>query len=105
MTMAMTMTMTTVPPVSDKVEKMINDYVNISNAITNVKALEFWKANESVFPTLAKFAKKYLSVPASSCSVERMFSTCNHIFSLRRRRLGVEYYQRLVILKLNEHLI
>ena len=36
--------------------------------------LEFWKTNENNFSPLAELAKKYLSVPASSACVERMFS-------------------------------
>ena len=42
----------------------------------------------------------YLSVPASSA--ERMFSISGHIFSVKRRRLGIKYFTDLVYLKLNE---
>ena len=56
----------------------------------------------SNFLPLAELAKKYLSVPASSACVERMFSIAGHIFSLKRRRLGIQVFSDLVWLKLNE---
>ena len=47
-----------------------------------------------------------LSVPVSSAAVERMFSIARHIFSVKRGRLGIEFFSRLflqlLILKLNE---
>ncbi len=47
-------------------------------------------------------AKKYLGVQASSAGPERMFSIAGHIFSDKRRRLGVRVFSDLVVLKLNE---
>ena len=39
---------------------------------------------------------------ASSACVERMFSIAGHIFTLKRRRLGIQVFMDLVWLKLNE---
>jgi hypothetical protein len=47
-------------------------------------------------------AKKYLGVPASSASAERMFSISGHIFSSKRRRMGAKIFSELVYLKLND---
>ena len=58
-----------------------------------------------MFPGLALLARKYLSVQASSASVERMFSIAGHIFSVKRRRLGIKFFFLLLLLKLNEDLI
>jgi len=63
-------------------------------------ALNFWRNHELIFPSLALLAKKYLSVQASSAAVERMFSLAGHIFSLKRRRLGIKFFSRLLLLKL-----
>ena len=68
-------------------------------------ALSFWAATENALPALALLAKKYLSVPASSAAVERMFSICGHVFSTKRRKLGVAFFVNLVWLKLNEILL
>ena len=41
--------------------------------------LLFWKCQESQFAQIAKLAKKYLAVPASSPAVEWVFSFYDHI--------------------------
>jgi hypothetical protein len=43
--------------------------------------LLFWKCHEKQFPQLAKLAKKYLTVPASSATVERMCRLSGHILT------------------------
>ena len=37
-----------------------------------------------------------LSVPVSSAAVERMFSIARHIFLVKRGRLGIEFFSRLI---------
>ena len=36
--------------------------------------LEWWKGHETKYPNLARMAKQYLSMPATSAGVERLFS-------------------------------
>jgi hypothetical protein len=59
----------------------------------------FWKENETKYPELSK---KFLGVPASDADVERMFNFSGFIFNPKRRSLGVDNYENLVFLKLNE---
>ena len=58
-----------------------------------------------VFPSLSRLARKYLSVQASSAECERMFSISGHIFSLKRRRMSINLFISLVLLKLNQNLL
>jgi len=53
----------------------------------NANPLEFWERNEKVFPTLSLLAMQYLSMPASSGSVERLFSIAGAIARERRARI------------------
>ena len=39
-----------------------------------IDVLKWWKAREGRWPNLAKMVKQYLSAPASSAGVERVFS-------------------------------
>jgi hypothetical protein len=78
----------------------IDEYCRLASEHRSTDPLCFWKQYEAVFPTLAKLAKKYLSVPASSAAVERMFSISGHIYSDKRRRMGVNFSTNLVWLKL-----
>ena len=87
---------------SSKIELSIDKYIHIVANGEYTDALDFWRKHEAIFPLLALLAKKYLGVQASSCAVERMFSIAGHIFSVKRRRLGIMYFAKLVLLKLNE---
>ena len=96
----------------DKVTEIIDKYLHLIDSldvseenlgeVKRVDALNFWRTHENVFPSLALLAKKYLSVQASSAAVERMFSIAGHIFSVKRRRLGIKFFCQLLLLKLNE---
>lgn len=46
------------------------------------KAIDALDFGERKNPILAFLARKYLSVQASSCAVEHMFSIAGHIFQL-----------------------
>ena len=41
--------------------------------------LAYWKLKESMWPKLAKMVKQYLSMPASSAGVERVFSAAGRM--------------------------
>ena len=87
----------------DDFDKTINFYISLISNHKYKCPLAFWKANEPAFPLLAPLAKKFLGVPASSSSVERMFNISGHIFSNKRRRTGVILFENLVFCKLNEN--
>jgi hypothetical protein len=84
---------------------MLSEYKRAIRDNSTKSSLQFWKFYEKSFPCLAKLAKKYLGVPASSADNERMFSISGHIFSIKRRRLGHKIFSDLVIVKLNEDLL
>ena len=46
---------------------------------TDSKSLEWWKLKSSLFPAMAKLAKKYLSIAATSMRSERVFSSGGYI--------------------------
>jgi hypothetical protein len=83
----------------------ITDYMRFVSSIQIECPLQFWKANNFRWPNLAKIAKKVLGVPATSASVERMFSIAGHIFQAKRRRMSDKLFSNLVYCKLNEQLL
>jgi len=50
--------------------------------------LQWWKTNNVRYPVLAKMAKDYLAIPASSASSERAFSKAGLLITDRRGRLS-----------------
>ena len=63
--------------------------------------LEWWKENCQKLPLLAKLAKKYLCIPATSAPSERALSLAGYIVNQRRACLLPEHVNMLVFLAEN----
>ena len=62
-------------------------------------ALDWWHSKEKDFPTLARLAKKYLCVPATSTQAERVFSWMGWLLNKRRLSLSGESVTMQLFLK------
>jgi hypothetical protein len=69
--------------------------------IANLDVLQWWCAKSKDFPLLAKAAKKYLCIQASSASSERVFSAGGGIVSHKRTKLDPTNVNMLVYCKEN----
>nr|KAG5685994.1 hypothetical protein BaRGS_028327 [Batillaria attramentaria] len=63
--------------------------------------LSWWRVNEARFPLLARMAKMYLAIPATSVPSERVFSTAGDILTSQRASLKPEHVDKLLFLKKN----
>lgn len=63
-----------------------------------------WYVNEVSFPLLSKMAKRYLCIPATSVSAERVFSTVGDIVTAQRSTLTPEHVDQLLFLHKNLNL-
>ena len=62
-------------------------------------SLKFWKQHENLFPTLSLFARKYLSIPATSVPSERLFLQTKYIINgTRRAKLHPDTGEKIVLL-------
>uniref|UniRef100_A0A914PAG0 HAT C-terminal dimerisation domain-containing protein n=1 Tax=Panagrolaimus davidi TaxID=227884 RepID=A0A914PAG0_9BILA len=61
------------------IDNELDEYIEISipTDCENFCLLSWWRENSIRFPRLSKLARKYHSIPASSASVERLFSVLN----------------------------
>lgn len=77
------------------------DYINLSVSAEEMGKcpLTFWKSNCARFPIMSKLARKYLAMPASSGSIERLFSVAGAIKRARRANLNVETIEKLLLLR------
>lgn len=71
----------------------------------NMDPFEWWKSHEKKFPQLARLAKKYLCIPATSVASERIFSTAGNIVSPQRNCLASENVSTNVFIFQNKFLL
>ena len=82
----------------------INLYLSEPRLPEEADVLAFWKFKECEFQTLSKIAQRYLSVPASSAPVERLFSVSGKFFRPDRCSLNDEVFHKLITVKSNGYL-
>ena len=66
--------------------------------------LDFWKEHSTIYPKLSTLACRYLSIPASSGPVERLFSIGGKFYRPERCRLSDSVFEKLMNIKCNGHL-
>ena len=85
------------PAGSSEVERYVHE-LQISR---NDDPLKWWRNNECRYPCLSSLAKRYLCIPATSASSERVFSTSGNIVTQKRSTLSSENLESLVFLNYN----
>ena len=70
------------------VDQQFEDYLSEPELDWNAGPLEWWRKREKKYPLLSRLAKKYLCIPATSVSSERVFSTVGNIVTPRRNYLS-----------------
>lgn len=74
------------PPAPDESE--IELYLRLPVIKKKANVLDWWQANGSQFPTLARMARDFMASPATSVPAEAAFSVAGQIISKRRAQLG-----------------
>ena len=81
----------------DKITQEIENYLHDIDD----SPLKWWKSKDTKFPLLAKMAKKYLCVCATSVASERIFSLAGYIGSNVRNCLKPSKVDQLTFLARN----
>lgn len=84
-----------------QIEMELNMYLQAPGPDSEADPLEWWKLHGMNFPQIAKLAKKYLSIPATSSSSERAFSASGNIVTCKRSCLKPSRVDQLTFLALN----
>lgn len=63
--------------------------------------LVWWKTHQALFPNLAKMARQYLAMPASSAGVERLFSAAGSMHDKKRKRTSEKTLSHMLNIKVN----
>ncbi len=65
-----------------------------------MNVLTYWNLNKSLYPSLARIAKRISAIPATNnTSVERLFSHSGNTITNRRIRLHVDKVNNLLFIK------
>lgn len=67
--------------------------------LTNV--VGWWKEHEKTLPLLASYARRFIAIPASSASSERLFSTAGNVVTARRYNLDPSTTEMLTFCQQN----
>ncbi|KAJ5814468.1 uncharacterized protein N7503_001218 [Penicillium pulvis] len=63
----------------------------------NEEPCNFWRNNQTKYPTLARIARDLFSIPATGAGVERLFNTARDICHYRRGRLSTSTIKDLMV--------
>ena len=81
-------------------------YLDVNRIIYSSKPdpLLWWKNHELEYPSVARLAKKYLAIPASSAPAERVFSLCKITLERKRWRMKIKMLEATLMLRCNKFL-
>lgn len=80
----------------------VDTYVKDSRPSLESNPLDWWRANQTRFPRLARLAQRYLCIPGTSVPSERVFSAAGLVVNRLRTRLTPEHVDMLVFLNKNK---
>jgi len=69
--------------------------------VSDWDALAWWEKNAKKFPNLSVMARQYLGCPATSATVERLFSQVGISFSPNRQRAQAATVADIIFTKIN----
>ena len=97
------MTTTVMPSTSKSTDSSteVNRYLSQPCLAMETDPLQFWMSQQQNSPVLSAMACKFLTIPASSAPVERLFSIGGKIFRPERCRLADKTFERLMNIKCN----
>ena len=80
-------------------ESELTRYLAAPAADSDVNVLEWWKHHAFEYPCLARIARDYLAIPATSAPCERVFSGGGDLVTKKRGSLSDKIIQALMCLK------
>ncbi|XP_061608235.1 E3 SUMO-protein ligase ZBED1-like [Phyllopteryx taeniolatus] len=85
----------------ESIRKELTVYLQTTEVDSDVDPLDWWRCHQTNFPRIAKLARQYLCIAATSAPSERAFSTDDNILPCHRTALKPDAVDRLVFLAQN----
>lgn len=89
-------------PAVGNVDTEVDDFLRDVPPSLDTNPADWWKVNAGRFPRLAKLARQYLCIPATSVPSERVFSAAGLIVTRLRSRLTPDHVDMLIFLNKNK---
>ena len=83
----------------------VSNYLAMPTALEAENPLDWWRLRAKIFPKLSQIARKYLGIPVTSVSSERLFSHANNLITVKRTHLDTNLVGQMLFLKRNIHLM
>uniref|UniRef100_A0A1A8HG22 HAT C-terminal dimerisation domain-containing protein n=1 Tax=Nothobranchius korthausae TaxID=1143690 RepID=A0A1A8HG22_9TELE len=74
-----------------RAEEEMDKYLKASSLPLSEDPLNWWRVHEVTFPLLARLSKRYLCIPGTSVSAERVFSTAGDVVTAKRSTLKPQH--------------
>ena len=87
---------------NNDIEKEVDMFLKDPSPLLDSSPTEWWKVNERRFPRLANVARRYLCIPGTSVSSERVFSAAGLTVNRLRTRLTPDHVNMLIFLNKNK---
>ncbi|XP_059210868.1 E3 SUMO-protein ligase ZBED1-like [Centropristis striata] len=84
------------------IETEVQNFLRETPPPLHCSPIEWWKINDGKFPRLARLARQYLCIPATSVPSERVFSAAGLTVTRLRSRLTPEHVNMLIFLNKNQ---
>ncbi|CAM4511391.1 unnamed protein product [Leuciscus chuanchicus] len=84
-----------------RAEEEMEKYCKAPSLPLTEDPMSWWHAHEVTFPLLSRLSKRYLCIPGTSVSAERVFSTAEDVVTAKRSTLKPEHVDQLVFLQKN----
>lgn len=85
-----------------EVDLYLSDEVKKEDLYVQSSTLGWWAEKERLYPNLARLAKKYLAIPASSVPSERIWSLAGNIVTKKRASIKSENLNMMIFLNHND---
>lgn len=80
-----------------EVSSEVKDYMSMPSVPLDTDPLQWWRQHKQRFPVLARVARRFLCIPASSAPAERVWSTAGNTITEKRARLSDQSVENIIL--------
>jgi hypothetical protein len=84
---------------TDDLDLEISKYFQAKIEGEHINVLDYWRTNQSIFPSTAAMERCFLAIPATSAPSERVFLQCKEVVGPQQASLSPQSIEHLLCLK------